>query len=243
MTASGTIGRLLEGKEGAGATDPGLHLVEDQERPDAIAGGAGRDEVLVAQRMDASLAHDRLQQDGAGRIGHRLGELVDVVGRHVVEAGRQRGERGLVLRLPGRGKRAEGSTVERAGQGHELVRAALTAVPPRQLERRLVGLRARVGEEDAIERRARHERFGEVELGERVVEVRDLDERAGLARNGLGDGGMRMAQHVDGDPGHQVEVLAAGIIGHPAAVAAHQRQGLARVRLEVDTRLALRRLG
>ena len=193
--------------------------------------------------MDAALAHDRLQEDGAGRIGDRLVELVDVVRRHVVEARRQRGERGLVLRLPGRGQRAERSTMERAGQRHELVRAALAAVASRQLERCLVRLGARVGEEDAVERGPRDERLCQLELGERVVEVRDLDERGSLARDRLGDGRMRVAQHVDGDPGHEVEVLAAGIIGHPAAVAAHQRQRLARVGLEVDPRLARRRVG
>ena len=48
---------------GSGAADPGLHLVDHQQR--AVCGGdlAGRGEVAVGSRDHAGLAEDRLQED------------------------------------------------------------------------------------------------------------------------------------------------------------------------------------
>ena len=58
---------LLVGPERPGPPDPGLDLVEDQQRADLVAGLAGRQQRLVADRVDPALALDRLDQHRGGR--------------------------------------------------------------------------------------------------------------------------------------------------------------------------------
>ena len=70
--------------------------------------------------------------------------------------------------------------------------------------------------------------------GDRVVQVRGRQERAGLLGQRIGDGGVGVAEHVDGDAGHQVEVAVAGVVPHPAALAADDDERLARVDRDMD---------
>ena len=65
---------LLVGPERAGPPDPGLDLVEDQQRAGLVAGLAGGEQRLVADRVDAGLALDRLDQDRGGALADRLAQ-------------------------------------------------------------------------------------------------------------------------------------------------------------------------
>ncbi len=87
--------------------------------------------------------------------------------------------------------------------------------------------------------RAPHERIRQLELRERVVQVRDLDQASRLARDRIGHDGAGVAQDGDRDAGDHVQVAVSRVVGHPAAVAGDQGQRLARVDLEVDARLEL----
>jgi hypothetical protein len=222
--------------------DASLDLVEDQQCADRIRGVAGGPQVLIRQRMDAALSLDRLKQDGRGERPDRHAQGVDVVDRHVEEAFGQRGERRLVLRLAGGGQRPEGAPVERVGERDDGVRAALSAVPPRELDGRLVRLRPGVREEGAVERRAREERVGQLQLRDRVIQVRGGQQSAGLFGQRIGHGGVGMAEDVHRDAGDEVEVPVAGVVPHPAALAAHDDQRLARVDGQVDAGLELDRV-
>ena len=82
---------LLVGPERAGPPDPGLDLVEDQQRPDLVAGLARRQQRLVADRVDAGLALDRLDQDGGGALADRAAQRLGVVERDRAEARRASG--------------------------------------------------------------------------------------------------------------------------------------------------------
>ena len=64
-------------------------------------------EVAGRRQVDAALALDRLDQDGAGLAVDQLGDGVEVAERGVAEAGQQRLEALVVLRLAGgaRGRR------------------------------------------------------------------------------------------------------------------------------------------
>ena len=58
---------LLEREERSGAPEAALDLVEDQDRAGAVGDAARGGEEVVRERDDAALAHDRLEEDRAGR--------------------------------------------------------------------------------------------------------------------------------------------------------------------------------
>ncbi len=92
---------VLVGEERAGAADPGLHLVEDQQR--AVPGGefAGRDQVTGRRDDDTALPHDRLQEHRSGVIVDGCGQGLGVAVRNVRDVAGQRLERRLLGRLAG----------------------------------------------------------------------------------------------------------------------------------------------
>ena len=83
----------LRARTTAGAADPGLHLVEPEQRAVLVGDAAGGGQVALGRDDDAGLALDRLQQHGRGLVGHRGGERVRVAERHEGDVSRQRFER------------------------------------------------------------------------------------------------------------------------------------------------------
>src|SRR5207244_1753627 len=107
----------------AGSPDAGLYLVEDQERARLIAEAARLlDEGRVGD-VDAALALDDLEHNGAGLRSNRLAQRVDVVEGDGPEAGRHRGVRLGEFLLAGRGYGRHRSAVEGAGERDDLARA------------------------------------------------------------------------------------------------------------------------
>ena len=88
-TRSGRTPERLEREERSGATDPGLHLVEAEERRELGRGGHER----LLERDDASLAEHRLEQDQPDLVVDRRPQRVDVVRRDEANAGDERLER------------------------------------------------------------------------------------------------------------------------------------------------------
>ena len=79
----------------------------------------------------------------------------------------------------------------------------------RELDRRLVGLGAGVGEEDAIGEGVLAEQLGEVDLLRDVEVVGDVQQRGGLLAHGPDHLGMAVAERRHRDAAGEVEVLLA----------------------------------
>src|SRR5690606_32045843 len=219
---------LLVREPRAGAPDAGLHLVEHEQR--AVPGGevARGDEVARREGAHARLALHGLDDErgdlaalGHGRGRERLLERGDVVERDELDPARERLERLAVRGLRRQRERPHGPAVEAALE-REDARASRAA---RHLERRLVGLRARVREEHA---RAlgclgeREQALGERDLRRGAEEVRDVAERAELGRDRGRERRVRVAERVHRDAREEVEVPLPVGVPHVRALAAHE---------------------
>src|SRR5439155_14720016 len=103
-------------------------------------------EVAGRRQVDAALALDRLDEDGARLAVDQLGRRAEVAERGVAEARQQRFESLVILRLAGGAERAHRAAVEAVEHRDDLVAARL-AEQPRDLDHRLVGLGAAVSED------------------------------------------------------------------------------------------------
>ena len=215
------------GEPGADPADAALHLVEVEQRAVLVAGLAGGLEEAGRRDDDPGLAHDRLEDDGGGAVGHggaqgggvAVGDERDRTGQGL--------ERRALRGLAGDGERAHRAAVERALAGDP---AATGPQPARQLQRRLVRLGAGVGEQHPAVRSGADERLEPLgELDARLVrgEVARVAERADLPGDGLDDGRVGVAEQVDGDAAEQVDVLAAVDVpdGRAAPPREHHRRG------------------
>ena len=133
----------------AGAADAGLHLVEPEQRAVVAGDLAGGGEVRGGRDDHARLALDRFEDHGRGLVGDGLRECGLVAVRHEGDVAGQRLERRAVRLLRRQRERAHGAAVEGALGGDQVG----TAGAPGQLEGRLVGLGAGVGEEHPARRR------------------------------------------------------------------------------------------
>ena len=173
------------------------------------------------------------------RLDARRGRLVAVelgVGgrvRREVDARQERLVAGPVVEARRRhARRAERPAVERAAERDD---PGPARDPAGELERPVDRLRARVEEQDRVERV--RERAGEHpgELDRRLREADRVDgahQPVDLGVDGGGDPGMGVAQRGDGDPVREVEVLAPGRVVQPVADAVRP----AAVRVAADDR-------
>ena len=144
VIASGTTPACWQANHVAGAADPGLDLVDDEERAGLGGQLARRPEVLRVGGDDPALALDRLEDDGGGVRPHRGLEGVDVAPRHVHDTGEERLERLAVGGLVGQREGAGGPSVEGALGGDDAGAPGAAG----ELDGRLDGLGAAVAEED-----------------------------------------------------------------------------------------------
>ena len=93
---------VLEGVPLAGPAHAGLHFVEDQHQLVLVGQLAQAFEVAGRRQVDAALALDRLDHDGARLAVDQLRDRVEIAERGVAEAGQQRLEALVILRLAGR---------------------------------------------------------------------------------------------------------------------------------------------
>ena len=228
-----------------GATDARLHLVERRAgcRARRTAGG-GRP---ASRRRDdvAALALDRLDEDRRDVVGSvsrvnstcsmyvgagRRGVVVRVGERGVEAAGREDAEPGALAGLAG-GQRqaAQRSAVEGAEEGDH-VRAP--GVVAGELERRLDGLGAGVGEEDLaiVHRGQRGEALAHVGVGRQVEVARAVvQDVVDLGVDGGVDGRVGVTGGDDGDAGVEVEEAVAVDVLDDAAPARRTTSGYTRV--------------
>ena len=144
--------------------------------------------------------------------------------RRVGEAGHQRPEALVILRLGGGGGRAEGAAVESALERDDLVAMLGRAVQADQLDRRLVGLGAGVAEERLPAEAPFRKRLGPKPLQLGVPGVGDVDQLAQLIADGLDHRGRAMTQQVAAPAGKQIEIAIPLVVPHPGIL----RRGPAR---------------
>ena len=222
---------VLDGPHLAGASRARLDLVGDEQDAVAVAQLAQVREEVVLGNDVAALALDGLDDDGRELVGgHQaledaLLDLLDalVAERHVVDAGKERTEVGVVLRLRcGEADGAHRAAVE-GTQERDHVRAA--GVVPGQLEAGLDRLGAGVADEGALG--ARHggdagELRGGLGVDRQVVVARaEVLELVGLALDGGDDVRVAVPGGVDRDAGGEVQEHVAVDVLDGAAEAAH----------------------
>ena len=226
---------VLAGPHRAGSPDARLDLVHHEQDAVLVAQVAQRLQPAGGRNDVATLALDRLDEDGGdvAGLGHATEQhVLDVVGpgpftvegeRGVVAAGRDDPEPAPVLGLR-RGEReaAQRATVERSVKGDHVGAAGEVAS---ELEGALDRLGAGVGEEHPRRAHAgRHAlRQPLAQLGvDRMVEVARAVVQAGvdLGVDRGSDDRVRMSGGVDGDPGVEVEEpVAVDVLEHDAVAA------------------------
>ena len=231
--------RVLERPHLARPAVARLHLVGDQQDPVLVAQRAQRAHERDRRRVVAALALDRLDEDRGDLRGgddrgqqrpqdrearRRGGRLVAVelgVGgrvRREVDARQERLVAGPVVEAGRRhARRTERPAVERAAERDD---PGPARDPAGELERAVDRLRARVEEQDRVERVG--ERAGEHpgQLDGRLREADRVDgtrQPVDLGVDGGGDPGMGVAQRGDRDPVREVEVLPPGRVVQPVA--------------------------
>lgn len=109
------------GPERAGAREPALDLVEDENRADTGAVLAEGGEEFGRGDVDAAFALDGLDENAAGLLGDEGFEGGRIVEDGVFEAGKHGGEGRLVFGVGGRGQGAHCSAVEGVVEGEDFV--------------------------------------------------------------------------------------------------------------------------
>ena len=186
---------------------------------DPLGGG----EVVGGRHDDAGLPLHRLEDDRGDGVVDGGRERGHVVVRHEGDVARQGLERLAVGGLGREGQRAHGAAVEGALGGDEPGAAG----PAGELERGLVGLGAGVAEEDTRvvgPAEEADEALGQGDLWLGGEEVGHVAERAELGGDGLDEGGVGVAEGVDGDAAEQVDVLLAVGVPHVRALPAGEGQ-------------------
>src|SRR5262249_29812422 len=140
-------------------------------------------------------------------------------------------ERLAVGRVPRRAEREAGAAVEAAPERDEIAAgaAARAGVGAHDLERGLVGFGPAVAGDPRRVAGRRGRRFGELHAGTAREDVGDLAEASHLTRHGVLQPARRVAERVDRDALHEVEVLAPGGVGRARALARHELEPRQRV--------------
>ena len=179
-------------------------------------------QVALGRQVDAAFALHRLDDERRGLVVDRALGGDEVAEGHEHGLGQQRAVRVAVLGLADHRERAERAAVERALGGDELAPAGGAV---RELERALDRLGAGVREEaarDGLGREPR-QRLGQLELGQRVEQVRGLHQPAGLLADRVHQRGVAVPDRAAAPAGGEVHVLAAVHVHDARAAPLDQR--------------------
>ncbi len=218
---------VLRAQPATGAADARLHLVEEEQRAVLVADLPQLLQVAGRRGEHASLALHRLDHDARDVRAHHRAHRRGVSIGDVCHARERGAEALLILGVPGEGHRAHGPPVKRVVEGDEAIALGLAVdeePAARELEHRLVGLRAGVAEEGAIEAELLAELVGEADVLGVVEIIGSVEEARGLLGDGRGEPRVGVAERGDGDAGAEVEVASALGVPHLAALAAIEDQ-------------------
>jgi hypothetical protein len=178
-------------------------------------------------------ALDRLDQDAGRLVVDHVAHDVGVVQRRMAVAGGRWAEAFKVLLVAGGGERVQQAAVERRLEADDLVPFGLAIhelILADQLDAALDRLRAGIAEEH---------RVGEGEVGQPLgqllavadpEQVRGVPELGALLGESLDQGGVAVAQRVDGDAGGKVDITSAVRRVEIVALSAFEHDVLATVR-------------
>ena len=230
----GLEAECLRVKRLAGAAQPALHFVGDQQRAGRRRDVPHGPRERRRDRPHAALALDRLQDHGGGVGGHGRPERVRIEGRHPGDARHHRREGRAVVLVPGHRQRAERAAVERVLERDEprARRALRVPVTPGELQARLDRFGPAVADERALEARQRRETRGQRRLQGVVKEVRRVHQRCRLIGDRGGQARVSVAERGHADARQQVEIRAPVGVVQPDAFTAHEDHGRAAVGLE-----------
>ena len=144
---------MLVGEETARAANAGLHFVEDQNEIAPVADLAQAPQEGWRNDPHPALALDRLDHDHARLRPDRRLDRLEVGQRNLVEAVDLGPEAVEIFGLAAGGDHGERPAMERAFEGERAVALGMAVdrmAPARHLDRRLVGLGARIGEENKV---------------------------------------------------------------------------------------------
>ena len=220
---------VLMGEQLAGTAGANLHLVEHQQDALLIAQIAQALEELLGGGTDAALALNGLGEDGANVVAHLLLHGLQIVELSIAEALGQGGEPlGIVDDLlaggGGGGQRAAVEGLQHGDDHIALGVAVVHGVLTGQLDLTFVGLGAGVGEEHLLEAAVLADQLTDLDGGLVVVVVGAVHQALGPVQR-LHDGGMVVAQAVDGDAAHKVQELVPVQVPDPGALAVIHHDG------------------
>ncbi len=216
------------GEQLADPAHAALDLVEDQQRVVLVAQLARPFQVGLLRRQHAALALDRFQHHGAGLVGDRRRQRFQVVVGNVGDTLELGPEAIGILRLAADVDGEQGAPVEAVAGGDDLVllRAVdIVGVAASQLEGRLVGLGAGVGEEHPLGEGGVHQLARQAQgrlVGEDVGNVPDA---LGLLGERLDQRRMRVAQGGHGDAAGEIDQFAAALVPDARSLASHRDEG------------------
>ncbi len=201
--------RPFIGEKLAGASDAGLHFVENEQKPVLIRQFAQGAQEGPARMPHAAFALHRFDQDGAGLGADRRARRIQVAERHLVEAVDLRAEAGQVLLLVARRDGRQRAPVEAAFEGDDPVafRMAVMAMEfARGLDRAFQRLGAGIAEENLVGEGRGAKARGEPLLAGDIIEVRCVPELAGLLAQGADQMRVRMTEHRHGHARAEIQI-------------------------------------
>ncbi len=178
----------------------------------------------VGQGARAAFALHRLDQDGRRRrcLGRRADGVV-IIERHIDEAGQARTEAFQIGLVASGGHRGIGAAVEGALKTDDVYAFVVTlggVIFARQLQSAFDRFRAGIGEEHLISEGGRTQFAGQFSLPWNGEDVGDMPQLLRLRGHGLDQDRIGVAQAVDGDALHEIEIFAARSVIKSAAFAA-----------------------
>ncbi len=201
------------GEPVSGTAEATLNLVEDEESVVLVGEAACLDEEGIVDDVDSAFAEDGLDENGGSGVGDRGTKLLEVVAVDEGDVGKAGAEVEAVLVLSGDGERAVGAAVVGVTQCDDAVLGVgevLAGVGAGEFERALHGLGATGGVEDSLEPGESAEALGELAGIAAGVERGEMDELAGLVGHGCDHARVGVAEGVDAQTCHEVEIAVAG---------------------------------
>ena len=217
----------VHGKEAAGAAEPGLHFIRNEQGTVFLAQLRHRLQIARGSHTHPALALNGFQNDGRDIVSKRLSQCCDVAKGHEMIAGHLRTEACAILGTTGQGQRGQRAPVEGASRCQHAGAAGNFA---RELDRRIIGFRAAVGEEHPMQTRRQQglqllqQPGADWRIGESGIGV--LHQLAGLLDDGLHDHRMGMAQTGNAPAGRKVQPGPALFIPDTGAQSALEGHGL-----------------
>ena len=186
-----------------------LHTIHEQQQFFLVAQRAQAQQIFRRSGRDAALALHALNQDGNRCGRNRLARGSQIVERHVPEPRGHRFESFFDLVLAGRRNGGQRAPVKGIRRRQDFKPALGVAEFPRDLEQPFVGLRAAVGKKTFTGANPFDQFGGQPALRLGEIQVRHMNQLAGLLDERLGDGRVRVAEATHGDAAAQVEIALA----------------------------------